>query len=569
MSDDYRDDEFSFMSEHRQYLKDKEDEEQLKEEQAKKQARLEKEARLKAKRESETSPAAHPPYGKPYKTDRKIKTPPSKRDKKPVQKPQSAPRLTEEEIKRRKEIQRRRVAQQKANEEKLRRQKAEEKRKQDEIKQKKAIDKRNHDELKRRKAEEKRRYKVANKENARTRRNALLSALSAFLVVVLISGAVLFGISYLIFRLSFASNTADKIEGYTYNVNGEKKYVKSDISFRNGILYICADDIANMCNLTLAGDKNEIKYISPGIGNETSSFVVGTRRAYVNKVEIRLAADTFMENERFYVPLDFFENYMYGINIARDEMQRTVTVSKIVINETDVSVLGASPKYADITYKIKSADAIMSLDENILDEAVGNYNYQINIEEYAQYINPKSLFEYTDMINSSHPADGEYLFTDLVSAPKKSDRVSGNIQLRECAAKALEAMLLEASENGLSRIYVFRGHVAFDDLAEKAEDEEYTSLYGTAEHDEHLLGLTAELYYKYRDVSFDDTESFKWLKENAHKFGFIMRYPKDKESQTGVSYRPWSFRFVGRYNAVKMHEENLCLEEYVQKYLDR
>ena len=108
-----------------------------------------------------------------------------------------------------------------------------------------------------------------------------------------------------------------------------------------------------------------------------------------------------------------------------------------------------------------------------------------------------------------------------------------------------------------------------DELAEKAEDEEYTSLYGDSEYDEHLLGLTAELYYKYRDVSFDETESFKWLKENAHKFGFVLRYSNDKESITGVDYRPWTFRFVGRYNAVKMYQENLCLEEYVEKYLDR
>lgn len=555
MSDDYRNDEFSFMSEHRQYLQDTEKEKQLEEERAREKARLEKEARLKAQREQNKAPAVHPPYGKPYKTDRKIKAPVKKQAQKPQSPPPVKKPLSEEEIKRRKELERRKAAQRKANEERLRRQKAEEQRK--------------REELKRKKAEEKRRYKVANKETAKTRRSAFLNAMSAFLVVVLISGAVLFGISYLIFRLSFASNGSDDVDGYTYTVNGEEKYIKSDISFRGGTVYICADDIANMCNLTVAGDKNEIKYISPGIGNETASFIVGTRRAFVNKTEIRLCADTFVENERFYVPLEFFENYMYGISIAHDEIQRTVAVTKVIINQTDVSVLGAAAKYADITYKIKPADVILSLDENALDEAVGNFNYKINIEEYAQYINPKSLFEYTDVINSSNPADGEYLFTDLISAPKKSDRVSGEIQLRECAAKALEAMLLEANENGLSRIYVFRGYVTDSELSENAKDKEYTSLYGKTEYDEHRLGLTAELYYKYRDMSFEEAESFRWLRENAHKFGFVLRYPKDKESRTGVDYRPWSFRFVGRYNAVKMYEENLCLEEYVQKYLDR
>lgn len=555
MSDNYRgDDEFSFMSEHRQYLKDREQQQILQEQQAKEQARLEKEARLKAQREQGQQQTPHPPYGKPYKTDRKIKQPP-RTEQKSQSKPTAKKPLSEEEIKRRRQIQQQKEAQRRANEEKIRRQKIAEKRRQDE--------------LKRKKAEEKRRFKVANKEAAKSRRNALISSLLAYLVVIVIAGGVLFASSYLIFRLTFASNTANEVDGYTYTINGEKKYIKSDISFRNGTVYLCGDDIANMCNLTVAGDENEIKYISPGEGNETASFITGTRRAFINRTEIRLSAETFIENERFYIPLDFFQNYMYGIKVVHNSLERTVSVSKVITNETDVSVLGAPPKYADVTYKIKSSEVIQALDENAIDESVGNFNYKIDIAPYAQYINPKSLFEYTGIINSSLPSDGEHLFTDLVNVPKKSDRVSGEIKLRECAAKALEAMFAEAEKDGISRIYVFRGYVSAEDLAEKAEDEEHISLYGPPEYDEHQLGLTVEIYYKYRDVSFDETESFAWLKENAHKFGFVLRYSENKEGITNVDCRPWTFRFVGRYNAVKMHDEGLCLEEYVEKYLTR
>ena len=74
MSDNYRDDdEFSFMSEHRQHLQNAEKQRLLEEEQKKEAARLEKEARLKAQLESEKAKSSHPPYGKPYKSDRKIK----------------------------------------------------------------------------------------------------------------------------------------------------------------------------------------------------------------------------------------------------------------------------------------------------------------------------------------------------------------------------------------------------------------------------------------------------------------------------------------------------------------
>ena len=54
-----------------------------------------------------------------------------------------------------------------------------------------------------------------------------------------------------------------------------------------------------------------------------------------------------------------------------------------------------------------------------------------------------------------------------------------------------------------------------------------------------------------------------WLKENAPKFGFILRYPKAKEAITGINFEPWHFRYVGIENAMYMTEKNLTLEEYI------
>ena len=52
--------------------------------------------------------------------------------------------------------------------------------------------------------------------------------------------------------------------------------------------------------------------------------------------------------------------------------------------------------------------------------------------------------------------------------------------------------------------------------------------------------------------------------ENSHKYGFVLRYPKDKESITGIEYEPWHFRYVGKEHAKVMKENNFCLEEYVE-----
>ena len=66
-------------------------------------------------------------------------------------------------------------------------------------------------------------------------------------------------------------------------------------------------------------------------------------------------------------------------------------------------------------------------------------------------------------------------------------------------------------------------------------------------------------------VEFADSPAFAWLKDNAHQYGFILRYPADKTEITGYDFEPWHFRYVGRYHATQIYEQGLCLEEYLAK----
>jgi D-alanyl-D-alanine carboxypeptidase len=78
---------------------------------------------------------------------------------------------------------------------------------------------------------------------------------------------------------------------------------------------------------------------------------------------------------------------------------------------------------------------------------------------------------------------------------------------------------------------------------------------------EHNAGLAADIGLITSD--FDLTAEFRWLRDNAWKYGFIMRYPADKTETTGIIYEPWHYRFVGLYHAEKIHKSGLCLEEYM------
>ena len=91
----------------------------------------------------------------------------------------------------------------------------------------------------------------------------------------------------------------------------------------------------------------------------------------------------------------------------------------------------------------------------------------------------------------------------------------------------------------------------------KAEADTYSARPG---HSEHQTGLALDVNSLYE--SFADTAEGRWLAANAHKYGFIIRYPKGKTDQTGYIYEPWHIRYVGVEKATKIFNSGLCLEEY-------
>lgn len=86
---------------------------------------------------------------------------------------------------------------------------------------------------------------------------------------------------------------------------------------------------------------------------------------------------------------------------------------------------------------------------------------------------------------------------------------------------------------------------------------------------EHALGLALDLIsnqYSELDERQEGTKEAKWLEENCHKYGFILRYPPEKTSITGIIYEPWHYRYVGVEHATKITELGVTLEEYLKDY---
>lgn len=135
------------------------------------------------------------------------------------------------------------------------------------------------------------------------------------------------------------------------------------------------------------------------------------------------------------------------------------------------------------------------------------------------------------------------------------------------AYKALEKMQKDAFVLGLdlSLVSGYRSYETQEDLFEKYKEkdgEEIANTYSAKPgHSEHQTGLAFDIGSV--DRSFANTTEAKWIEENAHLYGFIVRYPKGKTDVTGYIYEPWHVRYLGVDTATKVKESGLTLEEYL------
>ena len=205
-----------------------------------------------------------------------------------------------------------------------------------------------------------------------------------------------------------------------------------------------------------------------------------------------------------------------------------------------------------------------------------------DLSAYEEYMNPADRDGYLILVNNDNTLDETYLpgdLTDLVDTRKDGRNVQ---KMRLAAAKSLEALYIEMRAAGykdLSVTSAYRSYSYQNSLFNTYTNNEmkknpsltleqaqaitatYSARPGTSEHqtglccDMHNLGSA--------DVAFAKKAAYTWLKDNAWKFGFILRFPEGKEDITNISFEPWHYRFVGRYHAKAIYDSGLCLEEYL------
>ena len=228
------------------------------------------------------------------------------------------------------------------------------------------------------------------------------------------------------------------------------------------------------------------------------------------------------------------------------------------------------------------------------------YFIKNNLDRYKEYINKnknKDLSLVVSLVNTNR----DYKYYEHT---KDSDMSKGNLVIvnkynhldKDYIPTLVKASSSYAFEGNMCTEEVYNAFVNMADAA-KSEDiilvinssyrsyEDQETIWssrkkanGTARADqyaaragysEHQSGLALDLaQYKYSYDDFEETPAFAWLSNHAHEYGFILRYPKDKEDITGYSYESWHYRYVGVEEAKKIKESGLSFDEYYAYYIE-
>lgn len=149
----------------------------------------------------------------------------------------------------------------------------------------------------------------------------------------------------------------------------------------------------------------------------------------------------------------------------------------------------------------------------------------------------------------------------------------GNNSAREEVYDHFIDMFNDAKEEGLMLIINsgYRDYELQDGLYEDYKEDygdDVDKVAARPGFSEHQTGLCLDISNEYAVMEeFEDTDEFEWMQKNAHKYGFILRYPKGKEIITGYDYESWHYRYVGIEVATKIKELGITFDEYYEYYI--
>ncbi|MBQ3021333.1 MAG: M15 family metallopeptidase [Bacilli bacterium] len=278
----------------------------------------------------------------------------------------------------------------------------------------------------------------------------------------------------------------------------------------------------NEYKLTVVGyTLDESKIIIDKLNNENENY-------FINNTKIEYIIDLI--NEKYFLEKNLHEYIDYKNNNKSKELNEVVALVNV----------GANKDWYDVK-KVKPTD--LSKGDLIL---VNKFNY-LTKDYVPEEITSISLsYAYSDNKVSKRCNDA---YIEMAKAAKEDGiKLMANSTYRT----------YERQEKVYKDYYYSKGISYADKYAARAG------------YSEHQTGLAIDIFTPSHPTTstFENSDAFVWLTNNAHKFGFILRYPKGKEHLTGYAYESWHYRYLGKDIATKVYESGLTYDEYYAYYLE-
>lgn len=374
------------------------------------------------------------------------------------------------------------------------------------------------------------------------------------ILILIVSIILIFSIIYLL-----TNTDKNKLKHIGYNIieaneilklseNEINKILKYD--YNKNLIYIIQSDSYNKEKLDLYlkyTTNNKLNYLDVFNTINDSDFKKNNINKYIKT----------LENHKYSKGLILFVNNYYDDNITP--------------NDTTFSLI--EKKYFIIDYLDRYLNYHEKNNELNLDEIITRINSNLDYEFYTDS-------KEADISKGMYTLVNKYYYLHNNFVPDNLVQVSFeySIQNTKLNATALENfinMYNEAKKDNLN----FKITTAYRDYNfQSTLYNNYVKLDGVKNADtysarpgysEHQLGYSIDLTtanYSSFD-KFENTNEYEWLKDNAHKYGFILRYPENKEYITGYQFESWHYRYVGTEISTYIYENNITYEEYYAYYL--
>ena len=196
----------------------------------------------------------------------------------------------------------------------------------------------------------------------------------------------------------------------------------------------------------------------------------------------------------------------------------------------------------------------------------------VNVGDYPDNIHKAAPCDtskgYLVLVNGLHYLDESYKPNNLTAFKKDycyedqravNEAVESFITMQKDCKKQTNAVLMvnSAYRSYQQQIETFKNN-----------DKRYVAHPGCSEHQTGLAIDATSLQHPEK-WSFGKSKEGVWMRENCHKYGFILRYPEKQSKLLGYSYEPWHLRYVGKDVATQIHDEGITFDEYYAYYIDR